>query len=385
MDRPHVQTGYRPELQHDPLLGRLTFLEDTRFYELCDENGVMVWQDFGMGCTFYSQRYEFARAIEREVTSVVMKLRSHPSIALWSGNNENDQTLTIGTLAPFRIDPNRDVVSRQVIRWCFLRTRPLAQLPPSSPYWSEEVCQQGLQHRPAARRPPVGPRGYYKDPFYTNANCLFVSEIGYHGMPNLPSLEKMFPAETVYPWTDRKEFRWNEDWLTKAVRIFKEWGYTPERNNLMINQVRLLFGEVPTELDDFIFASQSVQAEAMKFFVEIYRGNKFAPKNRHPVVEHPRRMACDFRCRGRLLLLAQNGLPFPAQRPAQRLRADQRRHGRQPPARRHQRHAQHRRRHGPRQRRGYGTRNLPQQLHRSGKRPCGDRPPARNEGARASC
>ncbi len=31
--------------------------EDTRFYELCDENGVMVWQDFGMGCTFYSQRY----------------------------------------------------------------------------------------------------------------------------------------------------------------------------------------------------------------------------------------------------------------------------------------------------------------------------------------
>lgn len=46
----------------------------------------------------------------------------------------------------------------------------------------------------------------------------------------------------------------------------------------MINQVRLLFGEVPTKLDDFIFASQSVQAEAMKFFVEIYRGNKFAPK-----------------------------------------------------------------------------------------------------------
>lgn len=65
----------------------------------------MVWQDFGMGCTFYSQRYEFARAIEREVTSVVMKLRSHPSIALWSGNNENDQTLTIGTLAPFRHRP----------------------------------------------------------------------------------------------------------------------------------------------------------------------------------------------------------------------------------------------------------------------------------------
>ncbi len=252
--------------------------EDTRFYELCDENGVMVWQDFGMGCTFYSQRYEFARAIEREVTSVVMKLRSHPSIALWSGNNENDQTLTIGTLAPFRIDPNRDVVSRQVIPMVLYELDPSRSYLPSSPYWSEEVCQQGYSTALLPEDHLWGPRGYYKDPFYTNANCLFVSEIGYHGMPNRSSLEKMFPAETVYPWTDRKEFRWNEDWLTKAVRIFKEWGYTPERNNLMINQVRLLFGEVPTKLDDFIFASQSVQAEAMKFFVEIYRGNKFAPK-----------------------------------------------------------------------------------------------------------
>ena len=97
-------------------------------------------------------------------------------------------------------------------------------------------------------------------------------------MPCRESLEKMFPEESVYPWTDTGNFRWNEDYLTKSVRIFKEWGYTPDRNNLMINQVRLLFGEVPSDLDRFIFASQSIQAEAMKYFIEIYRGNKFAPK-----------------------------------------------------------------------------------------------------------
>jgi len=45
----------------------------------------------------------------------------------------------------------------------------------------------------------------------------------------------------------------------------------------MINQVKCLFGEVPSNLADFIFASQSVQAEAMKFFVERFRGNKFDP------------------------------------------------------------------------------------------------------------
>lgn len=53
---------------------------------------------------------------------------------------------------------------------------------------------------------------------------------------------------------------------------------TFDRNNLMLNQVNLLFGEVPTKLDDFVFASQAVQAEAMKFFVELWRGQKFSPK-----------------------------------------------------------------------------------------------------------
>lgn len=252
--------------------------EDTRFYELCDENGVMVWQDFGMGCTFYPQRQEFARAIEREVEAVVLKLRSHPSVALWSGNNENDQTLTIGTLAPFRPDPNRDVISRQVIPMVLFELDPTRSYLPSSPYWSEEVIQNGYSQNLLPEDHLWGPRGYYKEPIYNANNCLFVSEIGYHGMPNMESLRKMFPAESLYPWTDRKTRRWNEDWLTKAVRIHKEWGYTPERNNLMINQVNILFGEVPDRLEEFIFASQAVQAEAMKYFVEIHRGQKFEPK-----------------------------------------------------------------------------------------------------------
>ena len=46
----------------------------------------------------------------------------------------------------------------------------------------------------------------------------------------------------------------------------------------MINQVRLLFGEVPSKLDDFIFASQSVQAEAMKYFIEMWRGKKLTTR-----------------------------------------------------------------------------------------------------------
>ena len=250
--------------------------EDHPFFDLCDENGVMVWQDFAMGCTQYPQDLDFQKTIMDEVRAVVVKLRTHPSIALWAGNNEDDQALT-WSLKNFMIDPNKDVISREVIPHVIYECDPTRPYLPSSPYYSEEVYNLGNQTRFMPEDHLWGPRGYYKDPFYTEAKCLFASEIGYHGMPNRESLEKMFPKESVYPWSDVKERRWKEDWLTKAVRIFDEQGYTPDRNNLMIKQVNLLFGEVPTDLDDFIFASQSVQAEAMKYFIEMFRGRKFCP------------------------------------------------------------------------------------------------------------
>lgn len=252
--------------------------EDRRFFELCDEKGIMVWQDFAMGCTQYPQGLDFQKAVSEEVRSVVLKLRSHPSIALWSGNNENDQNLTIGTLRPLRIDPNDDIISRVTIPSVLFETDPSRTYLPSSPYWSKELCEGPYSTDYLPEDHLWGPRGYYKAPYYTQAKCLFVSEIGYHGMPCRESLEKMFPPHSVYPWSDVKERRWNEDWLTKAVRIFEASGYTPDRNNLMLNQVNLLFGNIPEDLDDFIFASQSVQAEAMKFFIEMFRSQKFAPK-----------------------------------------------------------------------------------------------------------
>ena len=88
--------------------------EDHHFFNLCDENGIMVWQDFTMGCTFYPQRSSFTQALEEEAISVVCKLRNHPSLVLWSGNNEDDCALR-WSLQPFNINPNQDVVSRKVL------------------------------------------------------------------------------------------------------------------------------------------------------------------------------------------------------------------------------------------------------------------------------
>jgi beta-mannosidase len=247
--------------------------EDHRFFDLCDENGIMVWQDFAMGCTFYPQREDFAKAIEQEAIAVVMKLRNHPSLALWSGNNENDAALR-WSLINFNIDPNRDVISRKVLPQIIYEMDPTRAFLPSSPYYSEAVHERGSHDDLLPENHLWGPRGYYKDDFYTHAKASFVSEIGYHGCPNRTSLEKMFTKKSVNPWLNGQVGLWNDEWMTKAVRVFP---YAPKqggRNDLMTKQIKIVFGSIPEDLNDFILASQSVQAEAMKYFVEMWRGGK---------------------------------------------------------------------------------------------------------------
>jgi Beta-galactosidase/beta-glucuronidase len=247
--------------------------EDHRFFDLCDENGIMVWQDFAMGCTFYPQREDFVKAIEQEAIAVVTKLRNHPSLALWSGNNEDDVVLR-WTLINFNINPNRDVISRKILPQVIYEMDPTRAFLPSSPYYSQAVYDRGSHDDLLPENHLWGPRGYYKDNFYTQAKARFVSEIGYHGCPNRTSLERMFTEECVNPWLDGQVGLWNDEWMTKAVRIFPHAPKQGGRNDLMTNQVKILFGSVPKDLDDFIMASQSVQAEAIKYFVEMWRGDK---------------------------------------------------------------------------------------------------------------
>ena len=251
--------------------------EDHPFYDLCDENGILVWQDFSFGCSEYPQDPDFQRAVGEEVRAIVRKLRGHACIALWSGNNENDAS-TRWSMASFLADPNQDIVSRVTIPGALFECDPTRPYLPSSPYYSPEVVAMGFDQHALPEDHLWGPRGYYKDPFYKEATCLFASETGYHGMPCRESLEQMFSEGNVYPWSDTVSHVWKDAWLTKSVRESPAYGYVPKRNNLMINQVNILFGEVPDDLDRFIEASQSVQAEALKYFIERFRIAKFAPR-----------------------------------------------------------------------------------------------------------
>lgn len=65
------------------------FYEKDIFYDLCDENGILVWQDFMFACSMYPGDEYFLESVKQEAIQNVKRLRNHPSIALWCGNNEN--------------------------------------------------------------------------------------------------------------------------------------------------------------------------------------------------------------------------------------------------------------------------------------------------------
>ena len=118
---------------------------------------------------------------------------------------------------------------------------------PSSPYYSEAVYEAGGGEDLLPEDHLWGERGYYKKPFYNQAKAAFVSEIGYHGCPGRSSLEKMFDKEYVYPWSSitkdpesgEEKRIWNDEWLTKSVRVLPLSDKTEGRDDIMLRQVRL--------------------------------------------------------------------------------------------------------------------------------------------------
>jgi beta-mannosidase len=58
------------------------------FYDLCDENGLLIWHDLMFACAMYPGSKEIYENIKQEMIDNVIRLRNHPSIAIWNGNNE---------------------------------------------------------------------------------------------------------------------------------------------------------------------------------------------------------------------------------------------------------------------------------------------------------
>ena len=246
--------------------------ENDLLYDFCDREGILIWQDFCMGCAVYPQDDDFMSRLAVEIETVVKRLRHHPSIILWAGDNENDIAITWRGLFPR--DPNGNRITRELIpRILYMHdyTRPYL---PSSPY----VDSIAYERKGKTTEDHLwGPRDYFKGNFYRNSVCCFASETGYHACNSPESVKRFIPEDCI--WTSENSENWqgidNPMWLYHSASPELQSAYT-YRIRLMANQVTTLFGKtVPNTLSDFAKASQISQAEAKKYFIERFRVTKW--------------------------------------------------------------------------------------------------------------
>lgn len=236
--------------------------EDHVFFDFCDREGIMVWQDFAFACHIYPQTDEFAERVRIEAEAVVRKLRNHTSLVVWVGDNEGDHVYEWSGMGQ---DPNTNRLTRDVLRRACLRLDPMRPYLPSSPYRGPELVALGNPRELMPEQHLYGKRPHFKDAFYTDNLAHFVGEIGYMGCPDRATIEQMVDADRVWPWQD------NEQWRAKGVMPTPTDEKLGDRIDMMADLITRLFPEIPDNIDDFIAASQIVQAEAYKFWMEWWR------------------------------------------------------------------------------------------------------------------
>lgn len=229
--------------------------EEDEFYSLCDEKGIMVWQDFMLACHMYPQTEEFFDKIAFECKNVVERLRNHPSIIAWCGSNETDWMYTcIG------LNPDDDKITRSVMKDVLAAVDPFRPFFPTTPYFSNEfIKKQGgvfyvdLGEITERRRPlPEEHYWWHRNDFlkFTDQNHKFIMEIGFGGCNSLKELNKYLPG----------------GWNFKDDKYWVCHSYPTEDGRT--TGLDYLFGGVSDDNEELVAASRAYQTEAYKFIVE---------------------------------------------------------------------------------------------------------------------
>ena len=232
--------------------------EDHEFFDFCDENGIMVWQDFSMACFNYPCDEKMEEAIREEATSIIREYRHHPSIILWSGDNEVDQS--VHRKKHYVLPTSTNTLTRKVLPEVIERNDIGRPYLASSPFISDEALLDPTSD-PSAEEHLWGSRDYFKSYEYRSCVAHFISECGYHGCPDPESIKQFITPEKVWPYFN------NDEWILHS----SDQDGQEKRVMLMHKQVLQLFGEVPDNLEDYAIASQISQAEAFKYLIERMR------------------------------------------------------------------------------------------------------------------
>ena len=231
--------------------------EDEEFYTLCDELGIMIWQDFMFACAEYPDHLEWFRKLSnKEVREIVRELRHHASIVLWCGNNENNWGFEEWPMMAHKV--NGEHLGNRL----YLQDFPIicAQEDPSRPYWPSSPYggekANSTKYGDCHIWNVWSNWADYKN--YANENGRFVSEFGFQAAPD-PKTINFFA---------KKE----EQGIFHPVIL--NHNKQVEGQEKILRFINSHFGLV-REFDTFVHLSQLNQAEAIKFGVEHWRARKY--------------------------------------------------------------------------------------------------------------
>ncbi|MEE2877341.1 MAG: glycoside hydrolase family 2 protein [Candidatus Neomarinimicrobiota bacterium] len=246
--------------------------ENNDFYRLCDENGILIWQDFMFACCMVPTGADHHENIRIEAEENVKRLRNRPSVALWCGNNENLTGWNEWDWKRLYSHSDDDSVAIwETYDRLFTETLPaiVEAHDPGKAYWPSSPSSEGnrLQNRFSGDQHEWGV-WFGQQPFshYDRNAGRFISEYGIQALPSLATMRLMDP----HHWKDGL----SSPVITARQRSRMPW-ITPDFDGYDMIEHYISLGYQPVkDFESLIYLSQLSQADALKSAAEAHRRNK---------------------------------------------------------------------------------------------------------------
>ena len=240
--------------------------ENDIFYDLCDEKGILVWQDFMFACALYPPFEDLRQNIYEEAVDNVKRLRNHSSIAMWAGNNEIPSFASWGFWGfKTKWTPQDSTSIFNMYKDIFHHILPAALSSYDSEkfYWSASSNGEnfGIKHAESLNKGDMHYWGVWagtnKIESYNEMVPRFMSEYGFQSFPEMATIKK-FALPADYD-------------LNSEIMVFHQRSGTGNRK--ILDYMKDWF-KVPADFQKFLYVSQLLQAEAIKIGMEAHRRGK---------------------------------------------------------------------------------------------------------------
>ena len=228
------------------------------FFDLCDELGLMVWQDFMFACSVYELTPEFEANIRQEFIDNIKRIRHHASLALWCGNNEMEMFVKQGNWVTKPTE-----VRDYLLMYERIIPEVLREYDPDTFYWPASPSSGGSFDEP--NDPNRGDVHYWEvwhgnKPFaeYRKYFFRYASEFGFQSFPSVKTLETVTD--------DPKE-------LNPFSYVMEKHQRNYGGNGKIAKYMQAAY-RYPENFSDFVYASQLLQADGIRYGVEHYRRNR---------------------------------------------------------------------------------------------------------------